>query len=421
MTLTPADFTAITGFGFDGVAVPLDAWYQTAALGAELVGTLLGVPTRTKYTAQRYVYYENKGDPAVLACLRDLSLISTYDWASLVLAYLYHGLDVWAYEYRIYPGGLEGDTSTEDRRIPRYLAHRHHTYSSSEDPHYWRCYLNDRALADGERVLEIRVATTQRRVPAAPPHHMCILEGMTPEDRLREYDGFPADAYLIPGDYASYLTTRLQARLPEDRRRHRTPAFYRAQVEADVPVEPMGAVLGDVPFPRGMEVDLDCTLGLGPAIVFPADLRQAPPQLQQDPEHATHVSRKTNLLSQRYLPGGLFIECLSAFAGACSDISGAVLDVLLRSVLHCRLYPEHHDMELEIGRLQRHQSGQAAAVSRLQMEVDRLWTRLEVEGIPLVFSEEEDDDEDGSSSEDAPTPPPSSVRQAAAGPSRRRR
>ncbi|KDP34645.1 hypothetical protein JCGZ_11958 [Jatropha curcas] len=52
-------------------------------------------------------------------------------------------LEVWAYEYRIYPGGLSGDTPADSRRIPRYLAHCHHTFSSSEDPHYWRCFLND--------------------------------------------------------------------------------------------------------------------------------------------------------------------------------------------------------------------------------------------------------------------------------------
>ncbi|XP_037493951.1 uncharacterized protein LOC119370270 [Jatropha curcas] len=152
LTLTPADFTAITRLGFDGDTIPLDDRYQTAALGAELVATLLGVTTRTKYTSQGYVSYEvmykfwaerirvrlaawrelpvdvrpaapaytreerdqaarsfifyiissqllctsqNKGDPAVLACLRDLSLVSTFDWASLALAHLYHGLDVW--------------------------------------------------------------------------------------------------------------------------------------------------------------------------------------------------------------------------------------------------------------------------------------------------------------------------------------
>ncbi|KDP38270.1 hypothetical protein JCGZ_06038 [Jatropha curcas] len=162
--------------------------------------------------------------------------------------------------------------------------------------------------------------------------------------------GVPADVHLTAGDYASYFTTRLQARLPEvweysqERRTHRTPAYYRAQAqaEADAPAKPTGAMLGDVPFPPGMEVALDPALGLGPAIIIPVDLRQAPPPLQLDPEHATH------------------------------------------------------------------------------MEVDRLRTRLEVEGIPLDFSEDEEDDDDGSSSDDAPPSPPSSARQAAAGPSRRR-
>ncbi|KDP30912.1 hypothetical protein JCGZ_15490 [Jatropha curcas] len=152
MTLTSADYTVITGLGFNGAVAPLDAQYQTAALVAELVRTLLGVPTHTRYTAQGYVSYEvvyrfwaerirtrlaawrelpedvrpaapaytreeidqaarsfifylissqllctsqNKGDPAVLACLRDLSRVGSYDWASLTLAHLYHGLDVW--------------------------------------------------------------------------------------------------------------------------------------------------------------------------------------------------------------------------------------------------------------------------------------------------------------------------------------
>ncbi|KDP23916.1 hypothetical protein JCGZ_27172 [Jatropha curcas] len=57
-TLTPADYTTITGLGFDGEVAPLDARYQTAALGAELVRTLLGVTTHTRYTAQGYVSYE---------------------------------------------------------------------------------------------------------------------------------------------------------------------------------------------------------------------------------------------------------------------------------------------------------------------------------------------------------------------------
>ncbi|KDP24009.1 hypothetical protein JCGZ_27119 [Jatropha curcas] len=46
--------------------------------------------------------------------------------------------------------------------------------------------------------------------------------------------------------------------------------------------------------------------------------------------------------------------------------------------------------DLKIGRLRRHQSRQSSAVSGLQAEVDRLRTRLEVEGIPLDSSEEDE-------------------------------
>ncbi|KDP46645.1 hypothetical protein JCGZ_12771 [Jatropha curcas] len=439
LTLTLVDYTAITEIGFDGDAVPLDTRYQTAALGAELVATLLGVTTRTRYTSQGYVSY------------KDLSLIGTYDWASLALVHLYHGLDVWAYEYRIYPGGPESDARTEARWIPPYLVHRHHTYFSLEDPYYWRCYLNDRALADasiknllsimfpliftvhladfsilqlfltpwegdawtayaprvraealtwsrvllrgywldrnylGERVLEIRTITAQRRVPVAPPRHMCTLDGMTPEDILLEYGGFPADDYLELGDYNSYLSTRLRTRLPDvqeysqDKKRHRTPAFYRTQAEADVPAGPIVIVLGDIPFPPGMEVALDPILGLGPTLAIPADLRQVPAQRYQE-------------LYQRFCFARAYIA---------------------------RLYPEHHEMELEIGRLRRHQTHQGAAISRLQMENDRLRTRLEVKGIPLDSSNEEEEDDDDDSSDDVPPPPPLSVRRATAGPSQR--
>ncbi|KDP23177.1 hypothetical protein JCGZ_00349 [Jatropha curcas] len=501
MTLTPADYTAITGLGFDGPVAPLDARYQTDTLGAQLVRTLLSVTTQTRYTAQGCVSYEvvyrfwaeriwtrlaawrelpvdarpaapaytqeerdqaarsflfyiissqllctsqNKGDPAVLACLRDLSRVSSYDWATPALAHLYHGLDVWtrgsgesnwqfirplevwAYEYHIYPGGPGGDASADSRRIPRYLAHCHHTFSSSEDPHYWRCFLNDRALSDeayptrevaeayirsrfllrgywldryflGERIYELQAATAQRRVPDAPPRYMCLLEGMTPEYLEEEYDGSPTDIPLSASDYATYFSTRLKARLPEvreytqERKKHRTPAYYRAEAEveaeATAPAGPAGAVLGDVPFPPGMEGALDPALGLGSAIIIPADLRQAPPPLQLDPEHATH----------RYQ------ELYRRFGFARSYIA--------------RLYSECHERDLEIGRLRRHQSRQSSAVTQLQMEVDRLRTRLEVEGIPLDFCDDEEDD-DGSSSDDAP---PSLPLQAAAGPSRRRR
>ncbi|KDP33047.1 hypothetical protein JCGZ_13633 [Jatropha curcas] len=236
---------------------------------------------------------------------------------------------------------------------------------------YWvdRYYL-------GERVLEIRTATAQSRVPVAPPCHMCPLVGMTPEARLLEYGGFPADDYLVPGDYASYLSTRLKTRLPDVRE-------Y-SQAEVGAPTGPTGVVLGDVPFPPGMEVTLDPTLGLVLTLAIPADLRQAPPQLQLDPEHATHVP------AQRYQ------ELYQRFCFAQTYIA--------------RLYLERHKMELEIDRLRRHQTRQAAAVSRLQMENDRLRTRLEVEGIPLDFSDEEEGDDDDSSSDDAPPLPLSSVR-----------
>ncbi|KDP39462.1 hypothetical protein JCGZ_05143 [Jatropha curcas] len=500
MTLTSADYVAIMGLRFDGPIAPLDARYQTATLGAQLVRSLLGVTTQTRYTAQGCVSYEviyrfwaerirtrlvawrelsvearpaspaytreerglsarsfpfyiissqllctsqNKGDPAVLVCLRDLSRVGSFNWATLALAHLYHGLDVWtrssgesnwqfirplevwAYEYRIYPGGPSGDTPADSRQIPRYLAHCHHTFASTKDPHYWRCFLNDRALSDllltpwegeawrtyparavaelytrsrlllqgywvdryslGERVYDTQVAPAQRRVPHAPPRHMCLLEGMTAEDREEEYKGSVADSFLSADDYATYFSTRLK--------KHRTVAHYRAEAEAEAAAAaasagPAGAVLGDVLFPPGMEVVLDPSLGLGSTIIIPADLRQAPPPLQLDPEHATQVP------AQRYQ------ELCQRFGFARSFIT--------------RVYSERHERDLEIGRLRRHQSRQSGAVARLQMEVDRLRTRLEVEGIPLDFSEEDDD---GSSSDDSPPSPPP---QAAAGPSRRR-
>ncbi|KDP36537.1 hypothetical protein JCGZ_08874 [Jatropha curcas] len=118
-----------------------------------------------------------------------------------------------------------------------------------------------------------------------------------------------------------------------------------------------------------MEVTLDPTLGLAPTLAIPADLRQVPAQRYQE-------------LHQRFCFARTYIATL---------------------------YPEHREM-LEIGRLWRHQTHQAAAVSRLQMENDRLRTRLEAEGIPLDFSDEEEEDDDDASSDDAPPPPPSSVR-----------
>ncbi|KDP30120.1 hypothetical protein JCGZ_18231 [Jatropha curcas] len=179
-----------------------------------------------------------------------------------------------------------------------------------------------------------------------------------------------------------------------ERKTHKTAAHYRAEAAAEAsgvaaPAGPAGVVLGDMPFPSGMEVVLDPGLGLGSGIIIPADLRQAPPSVQLDPEHTTHVP------AQRYQ------EICQRFGFALSYIG--------------RLYSDVYERDLEIGRLRRHQSRQSSAVSRLQAEVERLRTRLEVEGIPLDSFEE---DEDGSSSDDAPPSPPHPV---AAGPSRRRR
>ncbi|KDP22878.1 hypothetical protein JCGZ_02386 [Jatropha curcas] len=268
----------------------------------------------------------------------------------------------WAYEYRIYPGGPSSDTPTESRRIPRYLAHYHHTYASGEDPEYWRSFLNDRELSDlfltpwdcdawrtypGREVAELHTRSRFLMrgywadwVPHAPPRHMCLLEGLTREDL-------------------------------EERKTHKTTAHYRAEAAAEVgaavaPARPAGIIPGDVPFPLGMEVVLDPDLGLGSGITIPADLRLAPPLLQLDPEHATHVP------AQRYL-------------GVCQRFSFA------RSYI-AQFYSERHETA----------------------EVDRLRTRLEVEGIPLDSS---DEDDNGSSNDAPPSPPP----QSAAGPSRRRR
>ncbi|KDP22876.1 hypothetical protein JCGZ_02391 [Jatropha curcas] len=133
-------------------------------------------------------------------------------------------------------------------------------------------------------------------------------------------------------------------RLPEileytqERKTHKTAAYYRAEAATEAggtaaPARPAGVVLGDVPFPLGMEVVLDPSLGLGFGIVIPADLRQAPPPVQLDPEHATH----------RYQ------EICQRFGFARSYIG--------------RLYSERHELELENGRLRRHQSRQSSTVN----------------------------------------------------------
>ncbi|KDP36053.1 hypothetical protein JCGZ_10305 [Jatropha curcas] len=365
MTLTPMDYAAITGLHFTGPVPPLDVRYQTATLGAQLVRSLLGVTTQTRYTAQGCVSYEvvfrfwAERIRTRLAAWRELPV----EARPAAPAYTREERDQTA-------RGLSGDSPAECRRIPRYLAHCHHTYASGEDPKYWRSFLNDRELSDG----------------------------LTREDLEVEYRGFSANDFLSVGDFPTYFSSRMQARLPEileytQRKTHKTVAHYRAEAAAEAGAAvalagPTSVVLGDVAFPPGMEVVLDPGLGLGSGIIIPADLRQAPPPVQLDPEHTTHV------------PAHRYQELCQQFGFARSYIG--------------RLYSKRHERDLEIGRLRRHQSRQSSAVSRLQAEVDRLRTRLEVEGIPLDSSDEDDD----SSSDDAPPSPPP---QAATGPSRRRR
>ncbi|KDP20564.1 hypothetical protein JCGZ_04524 [Jatropha curcas] len=58
MTLTPVDYAAITGLRFTGPVPPLDGRYQTAAIEAQLVRSLLGVTTQTRYIVQGCMSYE---------------------------------------------------------------------------------------------------------------------------------------------------------------------------------------------------------------------------------------------------------------------------------------------------------------------------------------------------------------------------
>ncbi|KDP20518.1 hypothetical protein JCGZ_05081 [Jatropha curcas] len=149
----------------------------------------------------------------VLACLRDLSQVGSFDWATLGLAHLYHGLDVWTRgsgesnwlfiqplelfltpwdceAWRTYPGREVAELHTRSRLLMRG---------------YWA----DRYFL-GERVFDTPVAPAQRRGPQAPPRHMCLLEGLTREDLEVEYRAFSANDFLSVGD--SPLTSPLGCR-----------------------------------------------------------------------------------------------------------------------------------------------------------------------------------------------------------------
>ncbi|KDP30533.1 hypothetical protein JCGZ_15242 [Jatropha curcas] len=213
MTLTPVDYAAITGLRFAGPAAPLDTRYQM--LHSEL------------------------------SWFAPCSLLLT-PWEG----------EAWS----TYPGREVTELHTQSRLLLQG---------------YWL----DRYFL-GERVFDISAAPAQWRVPHAPPRHMCMLEGMTAEDREEEYEGSAAGDFLSAGDYLAYFSTRMQARLPEVleyTQTHKIAAHYRAEAAAKAkaaaaPAGPTGVVLGDVPFPLGMEVVLDPGLGLGLGIIIPAFL-----------------------------------------------------------------------------------------------------------------------------------------------------
>ena len=145
MTITPSDFTALSGLGFEGQHPPMDTRYRAVCpfLCEELLGLedvddgqdIYYDQVRIRWTdtirerteawkrqdvaddapvfsqlemdqiARSFVFYlicttlllnsRNRGDPAVLVALADLRAIRDQDWASVALAHLYHGFDAW--------------------------------------------------------------------------------------------------------------------------------------------------------------------------------------------------------------------------------------------------------------------------------------------------------------------------------------
>ncbi|KDP20628.1 hypothetical protein JCGZ_03960 [Jatropha curcas] len=132
MTLTPVDYAVITGLRFTGPAPPLDARYQMATLGAQLVCSLLGVTSQTRYTVQGCMSYE---------------MVFRF-WAERIRT----RLEAW-------------------RELPEEARPAAPAYTREE-----------RDQAARERVFDTPVALSQRRIPHAPPRHMCLLEGLTRED-----------------------------------------------------------------------------------------------------------------------------------------------------------------------------------------------------------------------------------------------
>ncbi|KDP25891.1 hypothetical protein JCGZ_23739 [Jatropha curcas] len=168
MTLTPVDYAAITGLRFTGPVPPLDALYQTATLGAQLVRSLLGVTTQTRYGHTSTVS---------IRVVRAVTLLPS----------LGGFLVIWPIAITLMPVArilsIGGASLTTESCPMRWLSC--HTRSRLLMRGYWA----DRYFLE-ERVYDTPVAPAQRRVPHVPPRHICLLEGLTREDLEVEYRGF---------------------------------------------------------------------------------------------------------------------------------------------------------------------------------------------------------------------------------------
>ncbi|KDP25155.1 hypothetical protein JCGZ_24257 [Jatropha curcas] len=223
-------------------------WTRLCELGSSLQA--LGI------TLQDYAAGLRRTQPRFLPAMR-YALMERWNDCTHTFIFEFSEMTLTPVDYAVITGlCFTGPVPPLDaRRIPRYLAHCHHTYASGEDPEYWRNFLNDRELSDlfltpwdceawrtypgrevaelhtrsrllmrgywadryflRERVFDTPVAPAQRKVPHAPPRHMCLLEGLTQEDLEVEYRGFSANDFLSVGDFPAYFASRMQARLPE--------------------------------------------------------------------------------------------------------------------------------------------------------------------------------------------------------------
>ncbi|KDP28052.1 hypothetical protein JCGZ_19736 [Jatropha curcas] len=140
-----------------------------------------------------------------------------------------------------------------------------------EDPEYWRSFLNDWELSDvtipDPWDCEAWSTYSGREVAELHTRSRLLMRG------------YWVDRYFLGERVYDTPVAPAQWRRAE------------AAAEAGAAAAPAGlagVVLGDVSFPPDMDVVLDPGLGLGSGIFIPADLRQAPPPVQLDPEHTTH-------------------------------------------------------------------------------------------------------------------------------------